>query len=763
MRFKQMTIKQHLVLLLILIGIFNTSCQKKSGAELKSAVDWSDFLLRNDLVWEKMPVKWTEGAFVGNGILGTIFWKEANSLFFEISRTDAYDHRNGTSIYTSRYRMPNGNFSLGLESIEGGQGTMRLNLWNAEVSGQFSNETKKIDFKVLAHAIDEVLLFEVNVPEGETMNFSWHPDTIQTSRFSERGKKETAPYPAQHIEEMKGVNVSLADMPEDEMYNTHGRGVGQFATAWKIVEKGNGKYLVYVTEQYSYPGTTAKKIAVELVERAVQEEINSFVASHRDWWHQYYQKSFLSIPNSRLESFYWIQMYKMASATREDRPIIDLAGPWYMRDTKWPGIWWNLNTQLTYSPFFVANHATEGSSLINWMWKYRENLEANAGGNGRYAIGRSCPITLERPCPTKDYEVGDLGYALYNVWEQYRLTMDEDLLRDKLYPLIKGHYLFYMDHYVEKRKDNNYHLKPSGSPEYTRDGYPAPADCNYNLAIFKWMLRAMIEADQRLHLKDPEVEQVKNVLANLVPYPMDEAEGFMVGENQKFAYSHRHWSHLFMIYPFYEYTYDDPEQGAIIDQSLSHWLSYSEAYRGYSWLAAASMKAMKGEGNAARDFVLKSLDHERFPAQPNTLYIEGAPVIETPLYGARAIQDMILSSYNNTIRIFPAVPDNWKDAAFENLRADGAFLVSAKRAGGKTQFVKIESLAEEPCIVKADFNGEINAAGSREFKLTPLGDNKIQIDLKKGESVILYAGDKLDFTISKVDILDTANYWGVKK
>lgn len=758
-----MNVRQyHIGLLLFLMLIFG-ACQTKSGAELKSDINWPGFLSRNDLVWEKMPVKWTEGAFVGNGILGTIFWQKANSLYFEISRTDAYDHRNGSSIYTSKYRLPNGNFSLDMGSVENGQGTMRLNLWNAEASGQFSNQSKKIDFKVFAHATEEVLFFEVNVPEGEALNFSWHPDTIQTSRLAERGKKETIPYPAPKVEELDGINVSVADMPEDEKYNTQGCGVGQLATAWKIVEKGNGKYLVFVTEQYSYPGTTAKETAVKLIEKAAQQEINSFVASHRDWWHQYYQKSFLSIPDSRLESFYWIQMYKMASATRGDRPIIDLAGPWYMRETKWPGIWWNLNSQLTYSPFFVANHVEEGSSLINWMWKYRENLEANAGGNGRYAIGRSCPITLERPCPTEDYEVGDLGYALHNVWEQYRLTMDDDLLRSKLYPLIKGHYLFYMDHYVEQRDDNKYHLKPAGSPEYTREGYPAPADCNYNLSIFKWMLRAMIEADQRLQLNDPEIERVKNVLANLATYPMDETEGFMVGENQKFSYSHRHWSHLFMIYPFYEYTYDDRAQGAVIDKSLSHWLSYSEAYRGYSWLAAASMKAMKGQGNTARDYILKSLDHERFPAQPNTLYIEGAPVIETPLFGARAIQDMIMSSYNNTIRVFPAVPDNWKDAAFENFRAEGGFLVSAKRAEGKTQFVKIESLAGEPCMVKADFNGEINAAGSREFKLTPLGDNKIQIDLKKGESVILYAGDKPDFSISNVDILDAPNYWGVKK
>jgi len=34
--------------------------------------------------------------------------------------------------------------------------------------------------------------------------------------------------------------------------------------------------------------------------------------------------------------------------------MCDLMGPWY-KDTRWPAIWWNLNTQMLYSPSPVAN------------------------------------------------------------------------------------------------------------------------------------------------------------------------------------------------------------------------------------------------------------------------------------------------------------------------------------------------------------------------------------------------------------------------
>jgi hypothetical protein len=731
-----------------------------AAEDVKAQIDWAKFLSRSDLVWTKMPAGWRDAAFTGNGIVGTIFWQAGNAMSFEISRTDVYDHRNGTSIYTSRYRTPNGNFTL---DYVGGElnGVMRLDLWNAEARGRVTTSKGKISFRTFTHAIEEVIVLEVAVEGGEAMNLNWHPDLCQTSRKDNIGQQGTAPYPPQVQHTVDGVTVSVQEMPESPQYNTQGRGVGQYATGWKVVEAGKGKYVVYISETHSYPGTTAMQQAADNVNKAAREGIDALAASHRAWWHDYYQKSFISIPNSRLESFYWIQMYKMASATRADRPIIDLAGPWYMRGTQWPGIWWNLNIECAYAPFYTSNHNDLANSLIDWMLKYKNNLEANAGGNGRYAIGRSCSITLERTCNTTKYEAGDLGYALQNVWQQYRSTMDDGLLKDKLYPLMKGHFRFYMDYYVEKRADGKYHLKPSFSPEYnSRADSPPPPDCNYNLSILKWMLTAMACANDRLKLNDPIITEVKDVLADLAPYPADPNEGFMVGEGQKFAYSHRHWSHLFMIYPFYEYTCDDPQQAVLIDKSLEHWLSYSQAYRGYSWLAAASMTAMKGDGDTAVTYILKSLDHDRYPALPNTLYLESSPVIETPLLAARAIEDLLLTGYNGVIRVFPAIPKAWPDVAIHNLRADGAFLVSAKRQQGATQFVRVESLAGESCKIKTGINGPIKSQGSRAFTVTDLGNGVVGVDLKKGEWVVLYAGSSLSLTIEPVPVLDRTNYWG---
>ncbi|HET9571679.1 MAG TPA: hypothetical protein VFP20_09765 [Bacteroidales bacterium] len=750
------TVKNVLVLMFLL---FITTANGRSAKDINSSIDYATFLSRNDLLWTKMPTGWTDGAFTGNGKTGTIFYENKDGLYFEISRTDAYDHRNGTSIYTSRYRLPNGHFTLSY-SGKSVNGEMRLDLWNAEARGVIHTDKGAIRFRNFTHSLEDVIVLEVNLEGNERFDLKWNPDTIQTSRPAERGKPGTAPYPMPTTKMVDGTFVSIQTMPESELYNTNGMGEGQMATAWKVVENGQGHYLVFISENYSYPGTDAADKALNSVKEAAGQDILSFENTHREWWHNFYKKSFISIPNSRLESFYWIQMYKMASATRGDGPMIDLAGPWYKPGTPWPGIWWNLNVQCTYAPFPFANHSEEGSSLINWLWKYRKNLEKNAYGEGRYAIGRSCPITLEREIRTSNDEAGNLGWALFNVWEQYRCSMDDQMLRDKLYPLIKGHYLFYMKYYVEKLADGKFHLKNSSSPEYTKADYPAPPDCNYNLSIFKWMLRAMLYTNDRLKLNDPLLAEVKTVFSNLTDYPSDPQEGFMIGKDQKFSYSHRHWSHLMMIYPFYEYTYDNKAQGEQIDRSLNHWLSDPAAFRGYSWFSAASMKAMNAEGDSAVAYIIRSLDHPRFPTRPNTFYIEAGPVIETPLLAARTIQDLMLTSYNNVIRVFPALPKSWEEASFHSMRAEGAFLVSAKRQYGQTSFVRVESLAGEPCRVKTGLSGVVKAYGSRKYKLTSEGNGVTGIDLKKGEWVVFYSGKLPDLSIKPVAVTDPINYWG---
>ena len=67
-----------------------------------------------------------------------------------------------------------------------------------------------------------------------------------------------------------------------------------------------------------------------------------------------------------------------------------------------------------------------------------------------------------------------------------------------------------------------------------------------------------------------------------------------------------------------------------------------------------------------------------------------------------------------------------------------AFLVSAERKGGKTQWIRIESLAGEPLVLQTDL---LKFKADRKIKIKPVdgprGQKRWTIDLKKGETVLL--------------------------
>ena len=119
------------------------------------------------------------------------------------------------------------------------------------------------------------------------------------------------------------------------------------------------------------------------------------------------------------------------------------------------------------------------------------------------------------------------------------------------------------------------------------------------------------------------------------------------------------------------------------------------------------MSALLGDGERAFDFI----NTFKLQMKPNTFYSEGQslPVMETPLHGATAMQEMLLQSWNNRLRVFPAVPAKWTDIQIHQLRGEGGFLVSARREQLKTQWVFIQaesggSVEEQPQLANSQWS-----------------------------------------------------------
>ena len=213
----------------------------------------------------------------------------------------------------------------------------------------------------------------------------------------------------------------------------------------------------------------------------------------------------------------------------------------------------------------------------------------------------------------------------------------------------------------------------------------------------------MLETCEILNIDDTLIPRWKHVLENLTDYSKD-GDVFRIGRDLKYEMSHRHYSHLFAFFPLHLL---DPATDAklydMMKKSMDHWLSIEGNLLGYTWTGSSAMAATMQEGNLA----LKYLNGLKYFLTSNTMYIENGPVIETPLASAESVHYMLLQSWGDTIRVFTATPDDWQDISFNNLRAEGAFLISGSRKNGTTEYVHVQSLAGQPCRIKTDIEGDI--------------------------------------------------------
>lgn len=76
-------------------------------------------------------------------------------------------------------------------------------------------------------------------------------------------------------------------------------------------------------------------------------------------------------------------------------------------------------------------------------------------------------MTTEVGIPGKGKaQVGLLPWACHNLWLIYRHKMDDDILRNKLFPLLKESINYYL-HFLKEGDDGKLHLPATYSPNMT--------------------------------------------------------------------------------------------------------------------------------------------------------------------------------------------------------------------------------------------------------------------------------------------------------
>lgn len=688
----------------------------------------------HDLFYEKPATVWDEAFPLGNAILGALVWGDGMPLRISLDRTDLWDLRPVPEYHSPEYtyatmrqwekegrvkelealydnpyhrpaptKIPAGRIELTPKKPKAAFQNARLSLSDATARADLG----KVQARVWIHPTEPVGFIELDgVKDLEV--------SLKAPAFGGQEPGEAKPAISMGDLAQLGYPEPKTRSGEDfQAYEQEGWGGFRFAVhlAWRT---DGARWLGAWSVSSTFDGDNPAEVAETRVRAALAEEARAALrASHEAWWRAWWERTWVTVPNPLVERQWYLETYKFGAAARRDAPPITLQGPWTADDGKlppWKGDYHHdLNTQLSYWPCYSGNRLDEGLGFLEWLWKNRENTR---DWTQRFfgMPGLNVPMTADlnnnqiggwRQYTHSSTTASWLAHHFYLHW---KFSQDRAFLEERAFPWLRDCAVFIEAVTAERGSDGKRTLPLSSSPEINDNRPEAwfPSVTNYDLALMRWLLAATAELADELKQAD-EAARWRAVLAELPDFALDENGGLSVAAGHPLKESHRHFSHLMALHPLGLY---DPSQGGdalrvwqgsmeTLDRlGTDYWCGYS-----FSWLSSIharmhdGARAEKALETFARAFVLRNgfhcngdqtkEGHSKFTYRPFTL--------EGNFAYAAGLQEMLLQSDTGVIEVFPAVPDTWKDARFKDLRAQGAFTVSAERRDGAVVSVEIAS------------------------------------------------------------------------
>jgi len=730
-----------------------------------------------NLQFSGLPKRWDEALPIGNGTLGALVWQKDTNLRMSLDRADLWDTRPmkgldrpefsykwvAEQVEKKQYNLVQKYFDepyerepaptklpgAAIEFIGKNWGTpisSSLDIQNGEVTVKYTN---KVNVRTFVHANKDIGWFRLENVDTININLI-APNYVGISQKSGGS--------------VEGDDLSRLGYPKGKFSKTK-------FTKYYEQEIGNGKKYGVIIRwrklQYNnYEGSWAIVYIRDSTKNDVLESASSITNSylkelkdHTNWWSDFWKKSAIHLPDSVLERQYYLDMYKFGSVARRGSPPISLQAIWTADNGKlppWKGDFHHdLNTEMSYWPAYKSNHLKEAYSLLDHLdnnWDtYQKYTQKYFGVNGLNVPGVST-INGEPMGGWIQYALSPTtaAWLAQNYYLQWRYTKNRRFLDRRCYPWIKETARF-LEQILQKNKDGFLQLPISSSPEIHDNSIHAwfKTPTNYDNALIHFVFEKGAELAKELQY-DRDKIRFDSIYQLLPPLEIDGKMGFLIAKDQPLKESHRHFSHLMAIHPLGLMHMNNLEDQKTIRNSLANldklgtdnWTGYS-----FSWLGNLKARAKDGEGAAK---ALK-IFAEAF-CSVNSFHLNGDQskkgyskinyrpfTLEGNFAFASGIQEMLLQSQDGMIEVFPAIPESWKNVSFENLRAEGAILVSAAIENGTLDNVKFTAESSGDFYLKLPFKTWFVDQKEQE-KVKLIENNVLKISLNRGATIVIKNG-----------------------
>jgi hypothetical protein len=453
--------------------------------------------------------------------------------------------------------------------------------------------------------------------------------------------------------------------------------------------------------------------AVELARTALAAEPRELVARHEAAWQGFWATSGIELADPVLRAMWYRNLYFLRCVSKPGAIAPGLFASLIHDRPAWHGDYHtNYNIQQTFWAAYPANHpglAEPYDRLIReyfprarWLARQIFDMDGAFYPHVLFAYEPPHPEKCKSPGGRQyihhvwGLTMGVPAFTVQPVWWHYKYEPDRKFLEETAYPAVRDVALWQAEFIDQCQGGPTVVLAPSVSPEHWgwTHSFERNRNCAFDIAMFRYTFEAAIEGATTLGRDAEMVARWRQALRRLPPYPTAKtAPPIVVDVEDAPPINYNIAVPAVPVFPGDVVTWWSPPAEKDLFRRTIEGLKWNGNNSSIMLSVARARLSMAGTS----DWVRQTLLARQRPNGTLGLNVLGSTFNDFGHYteqfaAGMAVSELLVQSVGDVVRVFPAWPIQ-QDAAFQDLRTQGGFLVTSEQKGGKVTRLEIASTA----------------------------------------------------------------------